>query len=373
MSISRVKGAGWALNEKLTSAQQNNLDINVTYALDKRTGQTDTLDSEILVGTSGAIAFGPSSEFLLAAGSIGYVASSLTYLSGATLQLNDGSLFLCSADGYFSSAATITFDNTPLSGAVDGQLTFIDGSTLIIAGDLLFNSTSQSIYAASSNVIYLDSSVITFGSSTGVDISGQWTGSLTLKSGFALIGASGSTVTVNSLALDSDGGALVGFVSPKSITRWYQCFGDNETEVDPEGILSTFQGSGAGTGACWITVPLDDLPSACTLTKITVYFKAASGHGALPSNFSTLKLYKKDSSSTVAATQLGSTATDTAANVAAYESGMRSLAVTVSHTVDRDNYRYVATFISESGSNTVQGMKIHGAKLEFSTSYMDQY
>ena len=52
MTISRVNGAAWAVGEKLTSAQANGLDLNGTYALDKRVSQTDTLQS--IVSCSGA-------------------------------------------------------------------------------------------------------------------------------------------------------------------------------------------------------------------------------------------------------------------------------------------------------------------------------
>ena len=52
MTLARTYPAGWGVGEKLTSAQQNALDINVTNALDKRVGQTDTLES--IVAASGA-------------------------------------------------------------------------------------------------------------------------------------------------------------------------------------------------------------------------------------------------------------------------------------------------------------------------------
>lgn len=52
MSISRAKPAGWGIGDKLTSAEQNQVDTNTTYALDKRSGQTDTLES--VVSCSGA-------------------------------------------------------------------------------------------------------------------------------------------------------------------------------------------------------------------------------------------------------------------------------------------------------------------------------
>jgi hypothetical protein len=55
MSISRVKSPDWGLNEILTSAQANALDTNVTNALDKRSGQTDTLASVVTESGAGRI------------------------------------------------------------------------------------------------------------------------------------------------------------------------------------------------------------------------------------------------------------------------------------------------------------------------------
>ena len=53
MSISRVKPGTWSLGEKLSSAQANQLDINTTYALDRRSGQTDVCASNVTyTGTS---------------------------------------------------------------------------------------------------------------------------------------------------------------------------------------------------------------------------------------------------------------------------------------------------------------------------------
>lgn len=49
MSISRSKPEGWAFAEPLTSEQLNNLDTNSTNSLDKRSGQTDTLASDVTV------------------------------------------------------------------------------------------------------------------------------------------------------------------------------------------------------------------------------------------------------------------------------------------------------------------------------------
>lgn len=71
--ITRVYPAGWGVGEKLTSGQLNGIDTALTYALDKRAGQTDTLESVVSCATAGRIirrmVTGPDSNTsLLAAG-----------------------------------------------------------------------------------------------------------------------------------------------------------------------------------------------------------------------------------------------------------------------------------------------------------------
>lgn len=45
----------WGVGDKLTSAQENALDANTTYALDKRAGETDTLESVVQCSGAGRI------------------------------------------------------------------------------------------------------------------------------------------------------------------------------------------------------------------------------------------------------------------------------------------------------------------------------
>lgn len=55
MTISRVNASGWGVGNKLTSSQANGLDLNGTYSLDKRSGQTDTLASVVSASGSGRV------------------------------------------------------------------------------------------------------------------------------------------------------------------------------------------------------------------------------------------------------------------------------------------------------------------------------
>lgn len=55
MTISRINPPGWGIGDKFTSAQANGLDNNTTYALDKRSGYTDTLQSVVTASGAGRI------------------------------------------------------------------------------------------------------------------------------------------------------------------------------------------------------------------------------------------------------------------------------------------------------------------------------
>ncbi len=55
MTIDLVNPATWGVAEKLTSSQVNDLDAQGTYALDKRAGETDTLESVVSADGAGRI------------------------------------------------------------------------------------------------------------------------------------------------------------------------------------------------------------------------------------------------------------------------------------------------------------------------------
>ncbi len=55
MTINLVNGATWGVGDELTSSQINDLDENVTFALDKRDGQVDSLQSVVSLSLAGRI------------------------------------------------------------------------------------------------------------------------------------------------------------------------------------------------------------------------------------------------------------------------------------------------------------------------------
>lgn len=89
MTIARVYSPGWGIGEKLTSAQQNALDINTTYAIDKRAGQQDVFGS-VLAATGvariiGTIATGPDRDWTFHFNGNGASASSASVVRIPTL------------------------------------------------------------------------------------------------------------------------------------------------------------------------------------------------------------------------------------------------------------------------------------------------
>jgi hypothetical protein len=106
--ITRVNGAAWGVGEKLTSAQINQMDLNATYALDKRAGQTDALASIVSCGGAGRIVSSYAS---------GPDADTTFLLSGANSIINVTSL---------STARAYTLSDT---GALAGDRLMILNST----------------------------------------------------------------------------------------------------------------------------------------------------------------------------------------------------------------------------------------------------
>lgn len=128
MSIVRVNGASWGIGDELTSAQMNGVDLNTTYCLDKRSGQTDTLESIVSAAGAGRIVD------LLAAGA--NAATSYTIATARQIRVGDGAV---TANRTYTLSAT---------GAVSG-----DRLTIFCLSD--FNYTITVLDQASAQLITL--------------------------------------------------------------------------------------------------------------------------------------------------------------------------------------------------------------------------
>lgn len=153
MSISRVNGASWGAGDKLTSAQANSLDTNVTYALDKRSGQTDTLESVVTHTGSGrfipTVTAGANADTTYSVGSgkmilrvTSSVTANRTYTLDATgVSTNDVIEIYCESSFAYkltvkdqAAATMIVLGSTNDSQATWAKFIYISGWRLLESG-----------------------------------------------------------------------------------------------------------------------------------------------------------------------------------------------------------------------------------------------
>ena len=101
-----------------------------------------------------------------------------------------------------------------------------------------------------------------------------------------------------------------------------------------------------------------DLPHGAELAAVALYIDPSGGHAGAGAGltFPTLGLYRVTQSSGTR-TQIGSTKTDTW-NAGGYENA-HTISVAVTHTVDRDLYRYVLAFTGEAGANYLANLSVY--------------
>lgn len=271
MSFSRVKPDNWAVNEKLTSAQQNQLDIDHAKAVDK-TGDTITGDvhvgnaARILVDNGGKIVNQTGGVIELQNGSNTNVASggTVTWQSGSFLTASGATLAISGASSFTVGASvTSTFNNLvtfngpgslspriALENGADlrvktgsrlylenGSSTYFDtsanidmladiafgighvssypnGAQIFYSGASTHTSTSVDTYASSSQTIHQSGSLDTYQSGALLTQSSGsvWTmaGTTNVASGGNFVAQSGSNITFTAVPVFSNGLTISG-------------------------------------------------------------------------------------------------------------------------------------------------------------------
>lgn len=395
MAIVRVHGgSGWGVNEKLTSAQMNAIDINLTHALDKRDGQTDTLFSTVTVGNDGSIEFASGSGLSSDVGSTvsfaGSVGTSGTSTFGG-VQIFGGTGNAVTSPFTFTSLSTVTIDTAATLNA---------SRTLTVAGTV--SVTTGTLTAGTSSTVNLNN-VVNFGAASVTTYAGSsasnWSsgahatwnvGSLpTFKSNPLLFTTAAGTPPWARAVQPTDNGtgSRVSFDTLRMIER---VLGQAtfDTGYDSGGVAKAYWNFSGGTGRTWINTndytagsqmiefEIDVVPQGGYLNTATIYCKAASGHGALPATMPSVFINMIDlASGTV--TRLV-TQSDPSAIVADFEARHEITAV-IPHVsghgqqVKRDQFRYYVGLVVETGSNALPGMAIYGASCNFETSAMDEF
>jgi hypothetical protein len=137
MTLQRTKATDWVPLDKLTSTQINAIDHNIEGALDKRSGQTDTLGSVVTATSGGRLVYtnttGPDADTTFTIGSSIYeiVPTALTSARVYTL----------------SNTGAVTGDKITIISSALFDITVKDNSAVTIALLGVLNTQGQILWA----------------------------------------------------------------------------------------------------------------------------------------------------------------------------------------------------------------------------------
>ncbi|MRG98200.1 hypothetical protein [Polyangium spumosum] len=211
MSFTRIKPGGWAVNEKLTSAQQNQLDIDHANAVDK-TG--DTVEGLITFQGGGGITIATGGFLTISGGSLNIsgAGNSINLLSGASLTTDATSPV--SFGGTLSVAGATTLGALTVNG-----ITALNGATTV-TGALTTSNTVTANGAVTTNSTLTTNDPVTHNDSvtcnSGLVVE---SGVLDLRPGAgALVEAGASLVHANLSNQTYQSGAVCTYQSGSSLT-----------------------------------------------------------------------------------------------------------------------------------------------------------
>lgn len=323
MSITRTK-TNWSYREPLTSTQLNALDTNVTNALDKRSGQTDTCASNVT--------FTGSETF---SGSVDLAGTSTVTLKGTTT-VSTGSTFVANLN---TAASSINLSSGSVITAAAGSSisTNVGGVNTIATGGQfnVNNGAVATFYSGSSDRHYTD------------------------------------TVYYN--------GAQGRFATPRTLAQMvpaatYVRLNPSVTTIS-QNVVEYFQGysrSGITFNAFQaVNIALIDIPNpphGATMTGVTIYYKI-NGTVRTPQ----FRLQINVLSSPLTSPNAGGTGmlngTQQVPTYTDYTSILNATFTPVNNTtIDALNNQYTILIQEEYGTNSQYGNYVYGVKLTYTTT-----
>lgn len=323
MVFSRVKANGWATNQKLTSAQANQLDIDHANALDK-TGDNSAGGG----GISGLVEVLNGGE--------------IDYNSGATLKVKSGATVNCQAGCTTTLAGTNTISGaTTITGTttLSANMTCTTGKTVTINSGATFTCAS--------------------GSTTNLNgaVAVASTAAITLSSGCSTTFNSGSVLTISTSSANYTISSFPNFVTPKSKTVCQTAA--NATYLSA-GMVTQYipytQVTAQSTGGSF-AVPIIAPHNGATLSSVDVILTVGTAHTGVPASLPTIQITRVGTTGTVV--NLSSTGTQvfpTPGSGAAYYNGgvAQDFIYTCNqnNVIDTANYCYYIIVNNESGANS---------------------
>ena len=380
MTFSRIKAVGWQVNEKVTSPQLNQLDLDHSKSLDKTgdnatngggiTGRVDVLSGGVFNLNSGALQeIKSGSEVLVSGGVINYTSGTLVFNNSSAVDFNDtsGFTFNGSGDAIFSSASSLLHAGT-LNITSGGTLGLNSGATMHVksgatetvdsGGHLAIAAGGEIAVASGGNI-----NVNAGGYLTATSATTTFNGNLVILEGAVTVTTSGTGnfITVGSgNSFNMHGTHLTDVWPTWNVAQTRQVI---ESTTSGISVAGTWAGGlqfvyDTGTGGAW-SQQLQRSHHGATLAQLFVGLSVGTGHAAVPATRPSLSLtrYRWDG---MFAPQSLSTVDpqyfpDPGSGAAYYNSGNQQYMNYIcnqNNVIDNENYIYVLTITDESGANS---------------------
>lgn len=436
MSFVRVKPGGWADNETLTSAQQNQLDINVSLALDK-TG--DTLTGIVVLASGARVDIGNGAIIRALSGGIidmaggsqlNVGASAGVVLTGGFLTLDNASTatFGCvitaaagiaSTTGSFSAAvtcsnaltiagATTTNGALTCNGVVttnaavthaasvscaaglsitSGVLDVQSGASLLLGGGSGMTHANLStqthangaieVHASGSNDTYASGSLLTVaaGAIVAIDATPTFSDGINLATGILTTSALSSSNLGGVITVKGAGNRIL--MDSRDVTRVHAYRLDRADPTKWSNDPATFDN--------WRTIALGaqgdialELPHNCVLKYLSVTMQIGGVHAGFPASLPRWTLFSRTTTTptlTTLATRNLNAVTDFASNLALYTG--QAIAITntspiVGVTIDRTSKVYFLRLFTEDGVNALISSQFLALTATYGVSAYDE-
>jgi hypothetical protein len=269
MTIARAYPPGWGTNNKLTSPQANQLDVNTTYALDKRSGQTDTLASVVTV--TGALTV--NGGLTVGANPLSVTAAA-TFSGGLTISTNPLSV---------TAAATLS-GTTTLSGAVTASNFTMSGTNRVkLAGRSITRVVPALFRPNTANWTEADNAV-TF----------QTTDALFANGDVSLVVPDQATITQVRAWIEPASGHGASLVSPPFLALMQKASTSGITS-QLASTFDTYGGAGSYETVHAVTISGLGIVISRSAARLSLHFQSEFGTGAVAG----LKLHAFDVTYTV--------------------------------------------------------------------------
>ena len=383
MTFSRIKVVGWQVNEKVTSPQLNQLDLDHFNSLDKTgdnstngggiTGRIDIQSgAQLRTNSGGAINietgggvfwFGASVGVFNNTSNLGFNdTSGLTFNGTGNLIMGSGSSFLAAGTTNITSGGTLGLNSGATMHVKSGATETVDnGGTLALAigGAMTAASGSNTSFNAGSFVTATNQTTTFTGASQLVLISSGCT-MITTGTSFITV-ASGSTLTVASGAtLQTHGTHLTDVWGTWNSAQTRQVI---MSTTDGIAVAGSWVGGlqfvySTAVGGAWVS-NLNRCHHGALLANVFVSLSVGTSHSAVPAVLPSLSIVRYRWDNMFSAQALSTTDPQFFPNLgsgaAYYNSGNQQFMTYVCNqnaTIDNENYIYVLTITDESGANS---------------------